>query len=102
MKALPLVLLLLVCSCTTSKAHLIEDKEKVHILECWTWGQATCTIADPDDSSIVITAESKGLSDNGVTAIIKTITGLPKVIIDSLFPVSRVFDVFLPEEEIEE
>lgn len=82
---------LLSCSFLQVKTHSLE-------LTCFTWGQATCEICDPikivDETGAVVETvdnqycpyktESKGLSDNGVKAIVTTITELPVKIIQAI------------------
>lgn len=82
-----LVFSLLLCSCA-----VLYSKD----VSCFTWGQASCKVCSykeiiGEDNNIEyvleecpVNVETKGLSDNGLNAIVKTITELPGALIKSI------------------
>lgn len=85
-------LLLVLISLTACSYMAIRQGDTEFV--CFTWGQATCEICGRVDETgrlveavdkefCPLKSESRGLSDNGVKAIVTTITELPVKIIQA-------------------
>lgn len=96
-KACYLFTLLLALGCSYTALYDTQGRIKAR---CFTWGQAECTtkcepihIKDEYGKTIYyhtnnncMRSESKGLSENGATAIVQSILGIPEAIVKAVWP----------------